>query len=96
MITAKEQIVAWEAIRKRGSECPLCRRPVDLEEYDHDHGVYLRVSEHAYPSMVSATTMNGMLHYPALHRQHPLVGDLTYEARCPMSHAPVTLCEKTS
>ena len=78
----------WEAIRKRGSECPLCRHPIKLEP---GSVTALRISEHPYPSMVSTPTERGTLHYPALRGR----GDLSYDARCPMSHASVTLVEKS-
>lgn len=79
----------WDEIRKRGSECPLCRQPVDLEACGDISAAALRISAHPYPSMVSTRSERGLLHYPALRH-----GDLTYDVRCPMSHAPVTLFEK--
>lgn len=70
----------WERIQASGSECPLCRSPVQL---DQDADGY-RIGDHNFPAIVGTPSYRGTLHYPALR-----VGKTSFEVQCPMTGQPL-------
>ena len=67
-----------DAIRAQGIECPLCRRPIQIDRIGLEEDAIDAIAVHDFPLLASVTTL-------------PPRTVWTYAARCPMSGQPVRI-----